>query len=533
MRSALISSTLLLTMAGLLAACSFSVDRPEQFKTVDNGKDVTADVGDPDISLADNGPDVPPPTCSNDGDCPAAEEMCFAARCIDGECSIKPDKGAKCEDGNKCTHGAEGDKCNINGQCAPGAEKMCEPSDDPCLDMVCLPLTGECEGVPLEGCPDCASFGDDFFLGEWECCPDLSESPACFGDCPPGADCCDCDKDIVICLNCGNGVCEEPESWCNCEADCGLPEPFCEEAGGECFEEFCPPDAFEIPGTIGCDDKQLCCKIEALPCLQGGDVGFKEAGDACCEQFDSIPFVEDPEGDCNQDEGLFVCAKCGDQQCQVEWEENACNCPMDCMSGDCGSGADCNEGKSCFKGECIYCTPEVCNGLDDDCDGDIDEDCEECGFAEMCKDDLDNDCDGQIDEGVCVNSLCPSELPGVYLKAALHKIAKTPDDISFLGKPVAVSGRVGGLANGCGGDPDCQWPMVLREQGVVPAPAKIVVGPSDLYKEVFCLSADAGLIPDTCLPIEINKVVVAWGVWEKASDNSGGFALSLHGFCIP
>jgi hypothetical protein len=273
---------------------------------------------------------------------------------------------------------------------------------------------------------------------------------------------------------------------------------------------------------------------ETKPCLLAGDVGFKETGDECCEPFDPILFVEDPAGNCQADEGLFVCAKCGDQQCQVEWEENACNCPEDCLEGDCGSDADCKDGKSCFKGECLYCTPEVCNGLDDDCDGQIDEECEECGFAEMCKDDLDNDCDGQIDEGVCVNSLCPSELPGVYLKAALHKIANSPDDISFLGKPVAVSGRVGGLANGCvGSEPDCQWPMVLREQGVVPAPAKIVVGPSDQYEEVFCSSADGGLLPDTCMPIEINKVVVAWGVWQKASDNSGGFALSLHGFCIP
>jgi len=81
----------------------------------------------------------------------------------------------------------------------------------------------------------------------------------------------------------------------------------------------------------------------------------------------------------------------------------------------------------CYKGtyvsdECMPCLPEICNGLDDDCDNQVDEDLEagicmhDCGIGdlvcvggeEICIPPLpeeeicdykDNDCDGEIDEG--------------------------------------------------------------------------------------------------------------------------------------
>lgn len=67
-------------------------------------------------------------------------------------------------------------------------------------------------------------------------------------------------------------------------------------------------------------------------------------------------------------------------------DPNGCACP----------------GGSCLNGVCTDCipSPEVCNGLDDDCDGQTDEDgvCGSCVWAPEVCDGIDNNCDGIVDE---------------------------------------------------------------------------------------------------------------------------------------
>jgi Tol biopolymer transport system component len=52
---------------------------------------------------------------------------------------------------------------------------------------------------------------------------------------------------------------------------------------------------------------------------------------------------------------------------------------------------------------------EVCDGFDNDCDGEVDEDCTPCSGTEICDDRIDNDCDGEVDEG-CAPPECGEEV---------------------------------------------------------------------------------------------------------------------------
>ena len=106
------------------------------------------------------------------------------------------------------------------------------------------------------------------------------------------------------------------------------------------------------------------------------------------------------------------CVMVGEYSCSPDGREAVCRA-VDAQSN--GQPELCNEiDDDCdgrvdegLPGDCTECTPmeETCNGLDDDCDQSVDEgtknDCGECGDPpeEVCNE-MDDDCDGQTDEGV-------------------------------------------------------------------------------------------------------------------------------------
>ena len=122
---------------------------------------------------------------------------------------------------------------------------------------------------------------------------------------------------------------------------------------------------------------------------------------------------------------------CTAHRCEFPPSCTICDFPhaeSSCVHGDCQMGG-CSEGYVDADAErdngCEYqCTPtadtvEICDGVDNDCNGQIDDaaddDCDyECTPTgeEVC-DSLDNDCDGYVDEeGVCAVT-CPSDMVAV------------------------------------------------------------------------------------------------------------------------
>jgi cysteine-rich repeat protein len=105
---------------------------------------------------------------------------------------------------------------------------------------------------------------------------------------------------------------------------------------------------------------------------------------------------------------------------------NACTQSDTCLSGVCTGVTVDNDldGFSTCAGDCDDTNPnihpghvELCDGMDNNCDGIIDEevcgdgidnDCDGMIDEEVCGDGIDNDCDGQVDEGcvaVCGNGI--------------------------------------------------------------------------------------------------------------------------------
>jgi len=310
------------------------------------------------------------------------------------------DTGARCVDlggaGAFC-----GAKCTDEAPCPPGW--VCDEAD-----LVSGQTATQC--VPVDDECDCTEYATNknamtscYFENEDGLCPGVRNCAAdglsdCDAATPAAEDCNgiddDCDGDVDEALGtttCGLGICEHTID--NCTEGIGQD---CDPLEGSQYE-ICNGMDDSCDGNT--DEGYLDTDIDGIAdCLEADD-----DGDGVPDDLDNCPKIE------NEDQADFDLDTIGDV-CDPDDDNDLVGDEDDCQpfNNDIHPGAD-----------------EVCNDLDDDCDGDVDENMGEttCGLGvcehsvEACEggvstacdplegsseeacDGLDNDCDGAADNG--------------------------------------------------------------------------------------------------------------------------------------
>ena len=347
------------------------------------------------------------------------EEVCDG---LDNDCDGETDESGDslCDDGIACTLdacapaqtacdpdalGEDGRACCTN---TAGEEEhaQCEASDsDPCTVDTCEPGFGCRSIIDTVLCPGCETSAT--------CASDNPCTVVACQKCSPGDDCPPgfpgrCESVNLAAAPCDDGdpcslgdVCSEGQCVSGSEKAC--------DDLGECGVGSCDPETGSCvyaADPTKCDDGVACtedlCDVASGQCSNPLEV--------CeCKEDEQCPDDGNPctTSTCTEDKVCVVQKKASGIDCEVDgqpcWSQAVCDGLGSCVAESFkAAGTPCDDGDSCTDGDfcsgqgaCTGLPPEeICDGLDNDCDGLTDEGIETIGEP----------CDG-ADEDLCIGGV--------------------------------------------------------------------------------------------------------------------------------